>query len=263
MLGALLAVPPAQATLRSFAYTHESPVLGAGESELTPWTTFRAGRSRYYSALDGRLELAHGFARDLELSLFWNFRSETRDVELDSLTRKLSRVSSSELASASMALKYAFTDSSADALGSALRFEATLGPNRSELAARAILDRAAGAWRVAGNLAAQLELHPLRTIEGSELKTTLVLEPTLAGAYALGQSASFGLELRAPLAVAGERSASALFGGPVLRWADRSYWAALGVMPQLAAFSGRSQGSRLALGEHERLEVRLLAGFLL
>jgi hypothetical protein len=48
-----------------------------------------------------------------------------------------------------------------------------------------------------------------------------------------------------------------------VRWSDRSFWAALGVQPQLAAFSGKSAGSRLDLDDHERLEVRLLAGFML
>jgi hypothetical protein len=35
----------------------------------------------------------------------------------------------------------------------------------------------------------------------------------------------------------------------------------LGVQPQLLAFSGQSADSRLDLNDHERLEVRLLAGF--
>ena len=43
---ALVALPAA-ATNRSFVYTQESRVLAPGESELEPWTTFRAGRSRY------------------------------------------------------------------------------------------------------------------------------------------------------------------------------------------------------------------------
>jgi hypothetical protein len=64
-LSALLALPAA-ATNRSFVYAQESRVLAPGESELEPWTTFRAGRTRYYSAVDGRLELEHGLAGDGE-----------------------------------------------------------------------------------------------------------------------------------------------------------------------------------------------------
>lgn len=253
----------ASATVRSFAYTRESPVLAAGSSELRPWTTFRAGRSRYYSALDGRLELGHGLTRGLQASLFWNFRSETRDVEADSLTEALSRVTSSELASASAQLHYQLSDAKADALGSALELETTLGPRETELAIRLIVDRSVGPWLVAANTDAELRLEPFRDPAGSQLRRVLVISPTLGAAYALSAAASLGVELRAPLGLSGDGKSAVLFGGPVARLADTNMWATLGVQPQLLAFSGRSAGSRLALSARERLEVRLMAGFLL
>jgi hypothetical protein len=262
-LSAAFVASSASATVRSFAYTQESGVLAAGRSELQPWTTFRAGRSRYYSALDGRLELGHGLTRGLQVALFWNFRTETQDVEADSLTRALSRVTSSEFASASAQLRYQLSDVRADAVGSALAFETTLGPHESELAARVIVDRSIGPWLVAGNAIAELRLLPLRDDSGSRLHSALVLSPTLGAAYVFSPGASLGLELRAPLGVSGEGKSAAVFGGPVARIADDSMWATLGVEPQLLAFSGKSEGSRLALGARERLEVRLMAGFLL
>jgi hypothetical protein len=257
--GVLLA-PGARADIRSFAFTQESRVLAPGQSELEPWTTFRVGRSRYYSALDGRLELEHGLTPGLQLALYWNFTTETRDLVADSLTGELSRTTSSEFASASAELKYQLSDPTADLLGSALYFETTLGPRESELEAKLILDRALGKWLLAANFIGELELEPLRAAEGSELETAFVLTPTLAAAY-LFSHASVGLELRAPLGLAGEGESATLFGGPVVRWSDSGFWAALGVQPQLAAFSGKSSHSRLALDDHERLEVRLLAGF--
>jgi len=110
---------------------------------------------------------------------------------------------------------------------------------------------------------AELELEPVRNTDGSELETALELEPTLAIAYALPYGASVGVELRAPIGVAGEAESATLYGGPVVRWADHGFWTAVGVQPQLAAFSEKSPGSRLDLSDHERLEVRLLAGFML
>ena len=253
----------ASATIRSFVYTQESHVLSPGESELEPWTTFRAGQSRYYSALDGRLELEHGFAKGLQLALYWNFTSETKDVVSDDISQKLTRVSQSELSSASLELKYQLSDPTADLLGSALYLEATLGPRESELEARLIVDRTLGHWLLAANAISELELEPTRDSEGSELETALVLQPSLAAAYLLPHGTSVGLELRAPLGVTGDAKSSTLFGGPVLRWADESLWAALGVQPQLLAFSGKTAGSRLDLNGRQRLEVRLLAGFML
>jgi hypothetical protein len=260
---AMLLSPAASATLRSFVYTQESRVLPAGKSELEPWTTFRAGRGRYYSALDGRLQLEHGFGQGLQLALYWNLRTETKDVVADSLTRELSRVSYSEFASASAELKYQLSDRAADILGSALYFEATLGPRQSELEARVILDRSLGKWLLGANVGAELKFDPMRSDQGSELQTAFVIQPRVALAYVLPHGTSVGLELRAPIGVAGHADSATVFGGPVLRWADPSMWAALGVQPQLLAFSGQSAGSRLDLNQHERIEVRLLAGFLL
>jgi len=261
--GTTLGSSSAGATVRSFVYSHESSVLAPGQSELAPWTTFRVGRSRYYSALDGRLELAHGISRRLELGLYWNFGRETRDVVADALTQQLVRISSSELRSASARLKYQLSDAAADLLGSALYLEATLGPRQSALEARVMIDRRVSQWLLAANASAELQLEPTRGEDGSELEAALVLEPAVAAAYLLPYGVSLGLELRAPLGVAGPPSSATLFGGPVLRWADDSLWAALGVQPQLAAFSGQSAGSRLDLSRHERLELRLLAGFAL
>jgi hypothetical protein len=258
-----LFAPPARATNRSFVYAQESRVLAPGESEVEPWTTFRVGRSRYYSAIDGRLELEHGLAPGLQLALYWNFSSETQDVVQDSLTRELTRVTDSEFASASAELKYQLTDPTADVLGSALYLETTLGPRESELEGKLILDRSVGKWLLAANVNAELDFEPVRHADGSELETGFVLEPILAAAYALPHGVSLGVELRAPLGLAGEAESKTLFGGPVARFSDRGFWAALGVQPQLAAFSSQSPDTRLDLSHHERLEVRLLAGFLL
>jgi hypothetical protein len=126
-----------------------------------------------------------------------------------------------------------------------------------------ILDRRLGSWLVAGNLAAEYELASLRTTEGSDLETALVLEPLLAAAYTLGAGLSAGVELRAPLGLTGEAKSSTLFGGPVLGFAHEKLWGALAVEPQLVAFSGQSAGSRLDLARHERVEVRLLVGMVL
>ena len=238
-------------------------MLGPGESELLPWTTFRAGRSRYYSGLDGRLGLEHGLSPGLELALYWNFATQTQDVVQDTLTGELSRVTNSEFSGASAGLKYQLADPTADVLGAALYLEATLGPRQSQLAAKVIVDRSLGQWLLAANADAELELEPVRNAQGSELETAFVLTPTLAAAYDLPHGASVGVELRAPLGVTGDVKSATLFGGPVVRWADDGLWLALGAEPQLAAFSEKSPGSRLDLSDHERLEVRLLAGFML
>ena len=125
------------------------------------------------------------------------------------------------------------------------------------------MDRALGKWLLAGNLTAEYELEPIRTDEGTELETALVLEPAFAAGYRVARGVSLGIELRAPLGLSGEHKSAPLFGGPVISWADARFWGSLGVQPQLVAFSGASSGSILNLDQHERVQVRLILGLVL
>ena len=262
-LSLALASGPAAATERAFVYAEQSPVLMTGTTELEPWTTLSVGRDRYYSELAGRLGLERGIVHALQLSLFYGFETRTRDVVVDDLTGKLGRSSESELSGVSLQAKYQLSDPVLDLLGSALLFETTLGPGESELAANLALDRGLSRLLLVANVAAAYRLAPLRTDDGSELETSFVLEPRLGASWELPAGFRAGLELRAPLGLAGVDDSAALFGGPALGWAGNGFWATLGAQPQLIAFSNKSPGSRLDLSGHERLDLRLIAGFLL
>lgn len=262
-LSLALAAGRAAAAERAFVYAEQSPVLTPGTSELEPWTTSRVGRERYYSELAVRLGLERGILQALQLSLFWSFERRTRDVVVDDLTGELGRVSENELAGASLQAKYQLSDPVLDLVGSALLLETTLSPGASELAVSVALDRALRRLLVVANLAGAYRLVPVRDADGSELETSFVLEPRVGASWALPAGFRAGVELRAPLGLAGASDRAALFGGPALGWATDGFWATLGALPQLLAFSGKSPGSRLDLHEHERLHVRLLAGLLL
>lgn len=248
----------ASAAPRAFAYSHESRALPAGSAELEPSATFRVGREHYFARVDGRLELEQGLTSALQLGLALNLTSQSRDV-VGSLG-ELERVSESDLAGASLELHYQLSDAAADALGSALYLQTTLGARGTWLDARLIADRALGRWRLATNLAGELELRSVRHAEGSELATALTIEPALAAAYVVAEGVSLGLELRAPLGVTGDQRSSALFAGPVASWAQGSFWGVCGVQPQLVALSGASPDSQLALEQRERVQLRLILG---
>src|SRR5689334_18827880 len=207
-LAGLLCSARSYASERSFVDTQESRVLAAGDSELEPWTTFRVGRKRYFSALDGRLELEHGLLPGLQLALYWNFSTQTQDVVTDELSGKIERVSESAFESASFELKYQLTDATADALGSALYLETTLGPSESEIELKLIADRTFGKWLLAANLTGELELEPIRSEEGTEIETALAIEPALGISYMLPRNFHLGLELVAPFGITGEEKSS-------------------------------------------------------
>src|SRR5262245_18823660 len=90
----------AGATERHFPFTYETGVLGPGQAELEPWTTFRVGREHYYSRIDQRLEFEFGLVDRLQTSLYWNFERTTAD-ERDPATGALVRSSEFTLASVS------------------------------------------------------------------------------------------------------------------------------------------------------------------
>ncbi len=261
-LGAALVTSAASAH-RSFPFTEQSQSLEPGTSELEPWTTFRAGRERYYSAVDGELSFEHGLAPRLQLGLSWLFMSETRDEVVDPLTGELARVTESDPLGAALDLHYQLSDAEADLLGSALELEVELGPSASALGLGLIFDRNVDRWKLAGNLSFEAVLTSVRGEDGSQLDTALSLEPTLAAAFEVAHGFGLGLELRAPIGLRGEGKSSTLFGGPVVNYDGSRFWATLGVQPQLVTFSGESPGRRLDLHDNEHLQVRLRAGFAL
>ncbi|HKY38273.1 MAG TPA: hypothetical protein VJN18_20160 [Polyangiaceae bacterium] len=263
ILAGVLSASSAAAVERAFVYTEESWVLSPEASQLAPWTTFRLGRQRYFSRMDARLELEHGLLPRLQAALYWNFSTQSQDVVQDPLTGEIERVSESEFSGASFELKFQLSDPSTDLLGTALYLESTLGPRETEIEGKLIADLHLGKLLLAANLAAEYELTPIRNDEGTELETALALESALGAAFLLPRGFSLGLELRAPLGLTGDEKSSTLFGGPVVGWVDRGFWASLGVQPQLVALSGSSPDGHLDLTRHERLEVRLIAGWLL
>ncbi|HEY4103251.1 MAG TPA: hypothetical protein VGM44_05140, partial [Polyangiaceae bacterium] len=146
-----LATKTARASERHFGFTYESSVLNPGTAELAPWTTVRAGRADYYNAIDGRIEFNYGLMKNLEGAFYWNFSSVAEDVLVPGATQ-LSRLNDSEFDSFSLDLKYKLSDPVADAIGSALYLEGTLGPLIAGVEGRVILDRQVGSWLFAGNL---------------------------------------------------------------------------------------------------------------
>lgn len=256
---------PVAASERHFTYTYESQVLNPGDVELEPWTTLRAGREDFYHRYDLRLELEVGVIENLQTALYWNMSSIAEDVEVENADDE--REVSFEFTGVSSEWKYKLTDSVADALGSALYFEATAAPTEAELEAKLILDKRIGPWLVAFNAVAEYEWE---FEEPGETERELVLAPVLGAGYFFAPRFMAGLEVRSHTELGdggSEYEHTAFFAGPVAAYAADSWWAALTVLPQIAAIKGDDEDdadegqSSLELEEHERIEVRLLLGF--
>ncbi|MBI3205794.1 MAG: hypothetical protein HYZ29_29935 [Myxococcales bacterium] len=261
---ALFAALPstAAASERHFTYTYESNVLNPGDVELEPWTTWRAGRESYYSRFDQRLEFEFGVVPDLQMAWYWNMTALTAD-ETDATSGQTTRVSGFEFGGVSNEWKYKLSDSFADSIGSALYFEWTAAPAEAELEAKVIFDKRMGNALVALNLVGE---HEWEFESKGETKREIALEADLAFGYFLTPTLVLGLEARSHSELEGgkEHEVTAFSVGPSVAYAQKAWWMAATVQPQVFAIKGEEEGgdddSSLDLEHHERVNVRVLFG---
>lgn len=251
-----LAAGRAEASERRFAFTYESSVLAPGEVELEPWTTVRAGRRQFYSAFDQRLEFELGLVPNLQTSLYWNFGATSETVR-DPVTQELARREEFHFSSFSSEWKYKLSDPLADALGSALYFEASYGPKEIELEGKLILDKQSGNLLLAANLSGEQEWE----LGVGEAESEQQYALNLAAGYFVTPSLLAGVEATSLTVVEeGEVESSTIYAGPSLAYAAERYWLVAGVAPQLFAPKGES-GRHLDLQHGEHVWARLLLGF--
>lgn len=248
---------PARAAERHFAFGYESPVLSPGLAKLEPWTTARSGRANYYSALDARLSYQIGLLRNLQGALFWNLNSVAEDVLVPGATHD-ARLTTTDFQSLSVQLKYEFSDPIADAFGSALLVEGSVGPLLAGVEARVILDEQLGSSLFALNLFAGR--HELLDVPS---QSTDVFGATLGAGYFVTPSLALGLELRNESTYTTAHKSSCLYFGPNLSFVAARYSLTLAIEPQLVALKGRTPSHGLDLTRGEYVQSRLLLGFAL
>jgi len=258
---AMLAAGSALATERNFTYTYESGVLAPGQTELEPWVTFRVGREQYFHRYDIRTEFEGGIVPKLQTSLYLNFSSTALDTA-DPVTGESFRTQSFAFQGVSNEWKYQLSDPLADPIGSALYVEGTFAPQRTELEAKVILDKSFGRAIAAFNLVGEYEWE---WASRDTTYTYVLIEADLAGAYALSEVISAGVELNAPFrfygtAPPGAEDNGVLYAGPVLSARFERWWLTTTFLTQLVALKNPTSGA-LNLAEHERFQVRTVWGF--
>jgi len=238
----------AEAGERTLAWTYDTSVLPEGSKELELWSTGRFGRPEGYSGFDNRAELELGLGGLLQTSVYLNFGT-VYDGPSGTTVQNWSL---------SNEWKWKLLDPVADVFGLALYGEVTVGVSEEELEAKLILDKRVGKLLLALNLIGELEWENLF----SGWRHEQVLEASAGGEYALGAGFHLGLEARvnAVWETGTGFVGGAFFVGPVLSFVRPTWWLALSVMPQVAGF-GNGTVNGLELDEHERLNIRLLAGF--
>jgi hypothetical protein len=239
------------ASERNFTYTHESAVLAPGEKELELWSTYRRGREDFYSRMDNRLELEVGVADRLMSAFYLNYSSITQSDGAGG------QVTEAEFTGASVELKYKLSDPVADAIGSALYGEVSLGSEEGEIELKFIADKRIDRLLFAANVVYEAEFE----FEAEDTETEHILEGDIGATYFIQPRFSLGLETRAhQVMTEHDGNQGALFVGPVAAFHGEHLWFALTALWQVAALSGENADHGLELDDHERVNVRLLVG---
>ncbi|MBK7584171.1 MAG: hypothetical protein IPI67_28720 [Myxococcales bacterium] len=252
----------AGASERRFAFTHESNVLNPGSVELEPWTTWRAGRDQFYNRFDQRLEFEFGVVPNLQMAWYWNMTALAAD-QTDATTGQTTRASGFEFGGISNEWKYKLSDSFADPIGSALYFEWTAAPAEAEVELKLIVDKRMGDLLVAFNAVGE---HEWKFETKGESEREIAVETDLGVGYFVTPNVVLGVELRTKteLEKAKEYESTAFYLGPSIAYAQKAWWTALTVQPQVFAIKGEEAKEKddgaLDLEHHERVNVRVLFG---
>ncbi len=250
-LVALSSAVTAHAAERHFTYSTESAVLAPGAKEAEVSTTYRAGRVDYFRAMDARLELEVGVTDQFQTAIYLNWNSTTTADGLGGTTTEAG------FESVSLEGKYKLSDSVADALGSALYTEVTLGSEEAELEFKGIVDKRLDKLLLAANgvYEAEFEMGP------EETEVEHIVKITTGVSYFVQPAFAVGFEVfEKNIIEEGELEHAMLYAGPVVFYNAGSFWLATTATWQLVDFEGATPGYKQNLTSSERFAVRMLFG---
>jgi hypothetical protein len=259
ILGMNLLAGTALADNRIFTYTYEPETEPKGDWELEQSVTSRLIRNdavgqEHYSKWEFRTEVEHGFTDRYTVGFYVNDNYEHFRNPSSGETTSVNR-----WAGFSLENRYQVLDPVENPVGLTLYLEPTFDGQNAELEQKIILGQRHGEWKWAVNLSHATEWeNNINNYEG-ELELSAGLARHLSGRWTLGLEVRDHNEL--PLYKQWENSA--VYVGPTLSYHRQKWWTALSVMPQVYGWSqvNSDQNIHLDLEGHERLNIRLLAGY--
>ena len=259
-LGIMLLASAAAADNRIFTYTYEPETEPRGDWEYEQSVTLRAGRNAAvgqddYQHWEFREEIEHGVTDNYTVSLYLNH-------DYEHFTDPATGATSShhEWTGVSLENRYLVLNPTEHAVGLTLYLEPNYDGSNFELEQKIILGQRHGDWKWALNVTHATEWTSNFASNEGEVEVSFGLAKQLTRRWSLG------IEIRDhnELPRYKEWENTALYIGPVVSYRRANWWAALSVMPQVygANFTENlDNNSHLELEGHERVNVRLLAGF--
>lgn len=242
---------------RLFTYSYQADsILPKGGVEFEQWITHKNGKDDgVFARWDLREEIEYGLTERLTSALYLNLRNTHSDG-----VPGLADADKFEFKGISSEWKYQILNPNTKPVGLLLYGEATYDGEEFELEEKLIVSKNFGEkWTVAFNAI----LEEAWEFEADATEEKLELGLTAGVSYRLTPHWAFGLEAMNVREFDGlgfnSQENNAYFVGPNLHYGTGRWWATLTVMPQVA---GRPETrSGLNLKDHERVQVRLIAGY--
>ena len=249
----------ANADERFFTYSYDaSNILPKGGLEFEQWLTYRGQKEDgVYARWDIREEIEYGVTDRYTTAIYLNFRNTHSDIS----EAAGDEVDEFEFKGVSSEHKYQLLNPHTDPLGFLLYGEVTTDGDELELEEKLIFSKFFGEddkWNAAFNVIFEQEWE----YEAVETGEESVLELTAGLSYRLTPNWAVGLEARNHRVFEGlfqAEEADAYFVGPNVHFGTGKWWATLTVLPQV--YGTPETTDNLELGEHTRVEVRLIAGY--
>ena len=244
---------------RFFARTYTSNVLPKGAIDFEFWHTSRFGHNnQFFHAQDQRMELEFGLGKNLQTAFYFN-RYQKRFSETNNGT-----VTSNEIGF-SNEWKFKLSDPTANKIGSALYFEASVkGGDEIELESKIILDKYIGKNLFAFNGVAEFEKEfdwKNGSVKSEGWSTPVEFD--FAYMYNVKPPLGLGLEIVNKNDIAKNEGwkNSIFYAGPTLNFRSNKWFVIVNYLPQLGNVHKTkfSPGNKV-LDDHERAEARIILG---
>jgi hypothetical protein len=257
-----------------FGYTYTADVLPKGKWELEQWATTRVGKeSGSFAATDLRTELEYGFTERIQGSLYLNY-SYFHVHEAVAGGERLADRDRFGVSGVSSEWKYQLLSPFKDAFGLTFYLEPGYGTiedrdgsrhKEIELEGKIIFEKHWFEDQLVGTFNFTVEPEWEKAAGDRDFEVHLKMEAATGLAWRIARHWHAGLETRVQTEFEGadlNRAAFvAAFAGPAIHYGAERWWATLTVLPQVAGWPDAHHGWGLTLDDHERLEIRLKAGY--
>jgi len=274
LLAVGLSLAQARADENLFGYTYTSDVLPKGKWELEQWVTSRMGKeSGRFLGMDLRTEIETGVTDHLQASLYLNYNYFNINDAVAS-SGPLDDRNRFGVSGTSAEFKYQLLSPYKDSFGLALYLEPGYGTIEAadgarhqeiELEGKLILEKHWFEDALVGTFNYTLEPEWEKGDGDSGFSVHLKMEGATGLAYHIAPHWYAGLETRVQTefedADLNKSQFVAVFVGPVLHYGTERWWATLTVLPQVWGWPDAQGTGGLTLDDHERVEVRLKAGY--